>query len=158
MLGWGAWVRFRRARTGSSSDRPAAWVLVAGAGVCVVLAGVLPPLISPAPAASRPHTDATISFISPTSGEVFHGDPAHVNIQVRVDGARIVRFTSSHLVPDEGHVHIYIDRRLVCMTFTASCRTNIPPGEHVILAEFVAVDHGPFAPPVTASVRITVVG
>jgi hypothetical protein len=29
---------------------------------------------------------------------------------------------------------------------------NLAPGPHVLGAEFVAVDHGPFNPPVTASV------
>jgi hypothetical protein len=43
------------------------------------------------------------------------------------------------------------------MQYTASTTIEGDPGTHELKAEFVAVDHGPFNPPVTASVRFRVV-
>jgi hypothetical protein len=52
-------------------------------------------------------------------------------------------------------VHLYLDGTLITMTYGAA--TEIPvgdlnPGVHRLVAEFVAADHAPFNPPVTATV------
>jgi hypothetical protein len=61
-------------------------------------------------------------------------------------------------VPNEGHVHLYLDGSLVSMTTALDARVAAPPGQHELQAEFVALDHVPFQPPVVATVTFSVVG
>ena len=68
-----------------------------------------------------------------------------------------VRYTSAHLVPDRGHVHLFLDGNLLTMLYGTSTTTYAYPGAHRLSAEFVAVDHGPFEPPVRAAVAFRVV-
>jgi len=56
---------------------------------------------------------------------------------------------------NQGHVHVYPDDRLLAMT-GLQATIIAPPGRHTLRAEFVAADHGPFRPPVTASVTFDV--
>ena len=95
-------------------------------------------------------------LLTPTPGEVFHGSPAAVTFVVRVTGGRIVAATSTHLVPNEGHVHVYLDGAIVLMSYGTTGRIWVQPGSHVLQAEFVALDHGPFRPRVLASVGFRV--
>jgi hypothetical protein len=43
------------------------------------------------------------------------------------------------------------------MHYAASTTLGSDPGSHLLKAELVAVDHGPFSPPVTASVTFRVI-
>ena len=78
---------------------------------------------------------------------MFEGDPATVSVELRLDGGTIVPITSLHLVPNEGHIHLYLDDALLSMT-GLDTQIIVLPGTHTLRAEFVAVDHGPFRPPV----------
>jgi len=154
------WIAFRRLRGRGYLALPAwlAWGFVALTVACIVLIFVLPPIVTPTPAAVRPRATASIAILSPRPGQVLHGNPARVAVEFRVTGGRIVPFTSTHLTPNEGHVHLFVDRRLVSMVYGSSVqRIFVEPGLHTLVAEFVAVDHGPFAPPVQASVSFRVV-
>ena len=84
---------------------------------------------------------------------------SNVTVKVSLKDAKIVQPTSTHIVPNEGHLHILVDGKL--MTMTAALSTVVPdiaPGHHVLEAEFVANDHAPFDPPVVAVVSIDVQG
>jgi hypothetical protein len=157
-IGWLA-VRALRGKALFRLPRAVAW---AGAVAAVALAGVallLPSLVSPAPSAARPSSTATIHIVSPTEGQVFEGTsgaPAHVLVEIRVVGARIVPLTSTRLRSDQGHVHLFLDGSLVSMTAGATASLDAGPGTHVLGAEFVASDHGPFDPRVQATVRFVV--
>ena len=129
----------------------------AAAAACLVLALVLPPIIRPDAPTRRPSSAATVAFVSPAPGQVFRGNPARVPVQVRLRGGRIVSFTSTKLVPDEGHIHLYVNGNLVSMAFSTDRTLREPPGGYVLTAEFVALDHAPFDPRVTATVRFRVV-
>ena len=63
--------------------------------------------------------------------------------------------TSLHLVPDTGHIHLYLDGHLESVT-GVTARISVPPGRHTLEAEFVALDHLPFRPRVTATVTFDV--
>lgn len=65
--------------------------------------------------------------------------------------------TSLHLIPNAGHVHLYLDGSLVSMTTGLDGDVTAAPGPHQIRAEFVAVDHLPFDPRVIATVTFRVV-
>jgi len=104
----------------------------------------------------RPSSTAHLTILTPRPGEMFQGDPARVPITLRLTGAHIVTFTSTDLRPDEGHIHLFIDGRLVSMTYGLSQKVWVAPGDHTLMAAFVAVDHAPFNPPVETSVPFRV--
>jgi hypothetical protein len=124
---------------------------------CVMLAVILPPIIRPDATTTRPSSDARVEIASPANGALFRGDPARVPVQLRLFGGTIVARTSNKLVRDEGHVHVYLDGALVSMTYALQEQIEVVPGAHRLTAEFVALDHGPFAPRVVASSAFRVV-
>jgi hypothetical protein len=104
---------------------------------------------SPSAAGQRPTSTAKLSILSPDNGTVVHGPT--VQLQLSLDGARIVKRTSTDLVPDEGHVHVLLDGNLISMNYRLDDKIpEVGPGPHRIEVEFVAVDHAPFDPRVTA--------
>jgi hypothetical protein len=155
------WLAVQRLRGKSLLRVPpaAAWVGVLFAVALAVFGLLLPSVVSPAPSAKRPATSATIQIVSPSKDQVFQGTtsaPAAIPVEIMVVGARIVPATSTRLRPDEGHVHLFLDGALVSMTAGTTASLDVGPGQHVLSAEFVASDHGPFDPRVQASVRFVV--
>ncbi len=142
------WVGVSRIRGTGFQRFPGAvgWIVVVLAGCAAVAAFVIPPKLRPTIAAVRPSTDARLEILSPRPGQVFRGDPADVQVHLRL-----------RLVPNEGHVHLILDGRLVSMTSSTDQTLALSPGTYHLKAEFVAVDHGPFDPPVTASVTFSVI-
>ena len=122
--------------------------------LCLVVATALPFLVGP-DSISRPSSSARLAIVSPRHGETIHGTPASIAVELRLDGGTIVPGSSLHLVPNEGHIHLYLDGSLVSMTGLES-QISASPGQHVLRAEFVAVDHEPFQPRVIASVAFQV--
>lgn len=155
LLGWFAVWRLR-GRAFLGMPKALAWAAGGLAAASVVLAFVLPPIIRPIPASTRPSTTARLRIEQPTPGEVFLGNPATVDVRLRLTGGRIVPFTSRTLVPNEGHVHVYVDGALVSMTFALDDVLRVSPGRHRLMAEFVAVDHAPFRPRVESTVSFDV--
>jgi hypothetical protein len=103
----------------------------------------------------RPSSTAHLTILSPTNGEVVHGSTVH--LRLGLTGATIVPVTSTHLVPNKGHVHVYLDNQLVSMNFQLTQDIpNVPAGSHLLRAEFVATDHAPFDPRVIIAVTFTV--
>jgi hypothetical protein len=159
-LGWLA-VRRLQGKALPRLPRAAAWAGVGLSMALVALALLLPALVSPSPSSARPRSTARIEIVSPAEGATFRGteaDPADIAVQLRVLGARIVPATSTRLRPDEGHIHLFLDGSLISMTGGTTATIQAGPGSHVLTAEFVASDHGPFDPRVTATVRFTVEG
>ena len=81
------------------------------AGACFVLITIFPLLLGARPSLARPSTTATLRIVSPHQDEDFRGDPASIPVELRLDGGTIVSFTSLRLVPNEGHIHLYLDAR-----------------------------------------------
>jgi hypothetical protein len=112
------------------------------------------PTTQPAPSA-RPSSTGKLAILSPTNGEVIHGTDVH--LKVALTGARIVPVTTTHIVPDQGHLHVYLDNLIVGMNFKLTGDIpNVSPGMHVLRVEFVASDHGPFDPRVFTAVTFEV--
>jgi hypothetical protein len=105
---------------------------------------------TPSSPSSRPSSDARLSILSPKNGSVVTGST--VRLELSLEGAHIVKQTSTDLSPDEGHVHVLLDGRLVAMNYRLGDDIpDVPPGPHRIDVEFVATDHAPFDPRVTAA-------
>jgi hypothetical protein len=107
------------------------------------------------PAAARPSSTAELAIVSPRNGQAVAGRT--VPLKVKLGGAEIASATSTDLRPDEGHLHVLLDDRLVSMT--SGLRENIPdvkPGPHLLRVEFVANDHAPFDPRVVQQVAFEV--
>ena len=86
---------------------------------------------------------------------------AQLDVVMTLDGGTIVDAASTTLTPDTGHIHLSLDGTLVSMTYGLVQLVDIrglSPGEHTLEAEFVAADHGPFDPRVTARTTFTIAG
>jgi hypothetical protein len=143
-----------------SSDRPqrrVGAIALGGVGVgCLVVATFLPFLLGARPSLGRPSSPARLEIVSPSPGQVFHGDPANIHVVLLLTGGRVVPSTSLRLVPDEGHIHLFLDGTLVSMTTTLTADVAAAPGTHQVSAEFVAVDHLSFDPRVAAATTFSV--
>ncbi len=125
---------------------------------CFAVATMFPLLLGARPSLGRPSTAARLEIVSPHDDEVFRGDPARIPVELHLDGGKVVPFTSLRLVPNEGHIHLYLDGSLHSMTTALEVSIAASPGQHQLRAEFVAVDHGPFQPRVLATVTFRVRG
>lgn len=108
-----------------------------------------------APSSDRPSSTAKLTIVLPKVGEVVHG--SNVDLRVKLQDAKLVPATTTHIVPDEGHLHVILDDTLISMT--QGLEQTIPdvaPGEHRIMVEFVASDHAPFDPRVVSVVAFEV--
>jgi hypothetical protein len=99
----------------------------------------------PAPIGPRSSSPAVLKIVSPKNGETV---PASGTVlEVSLTGATLTSVTSQNISPDEGHLHVSVDDRLISMT--SGLRQELPtlePGRHLIQVEFVAADHLPFDP------------
>ena len=162
---WIGWIAASRIRERGFPRMPlaVAWAGVTLALVLVAASVVVPPRLFPRtvaaaaqPTASgpRPASTATLAFERPAEGATVTGQD--LEVVLRLDGGTIVNTTSTTLTPDTGHLHISLDGAVVSMTFGVVQSVDlrsVAPGEHTLTAEFVAADHGPFNPRVTATVR-----
>jgi len=140
-------------RDGTSGRIAAVGLGVAAVG-CFGVATVLPFIIGPG-SLSRPTSTGRLAIVSPRPAQVFQGDPATVPVSLSLSDATIVPVTTIHVVPNQGHIHVFLDGSLVTMT-GLQASLSVGPGTHTLRAEFVASDHGPFRPPVTAEVTFEV--
>lgn len=102
----------------------------------------------------RPSTTARLAIVSPKAGDI-----TKPNLEVKLDlqGGQIVPASTTSLVNNAGHIHAYLDDKLVSMTYTLNQRlTALTPGPHSFRAEFVAADHIPFKNRVVAAVLFQV--
>jgi hypothetical protein len=155
-----AWIGAARLRgTGFPRvPKAMAWGAAGMAPVVLAAAFILPARLFPGPSAIRPSTSAKVSIVRPAEGAVFPVGPAEVTVQVKLQGGKLTSTTSTRLIPNEGHLHVYLDGALISMTQGLTQRLEVWPGAHVVRVDFVATDHGLFNPPVTAEVDFSVQG
>ena len=100
---------------------------------------------------TRPTTPAKLAILYPqpgaTTGRSFV-------LKLSLTGATVVSPVQvTGIDPTEGHIHISVDGKLVSMAYGLTQRINgLTPGDHTVLASFVASDHRPFANEVLATV------
>jgi hypothetical protein len=89
----------------------------------------------------RPTTPTRIQITAPAPNQVVG---AETPLTVNLIGGKVVDRTTG-LTPDEGHIHVLLDGKLVNMAYeTTQQLTGLTPGNHTVTVEFVAVDHAPF--------------
>lgn len=152
-----AWYRRLRRRASDSAGRLAnrRWVLLPVA-VALPVAAVTTTSWVPknTPSRKRPTATAQLRIVTPAPGQVVGRS---FTVQLDLRGGRIVALTTTRNRPNQGHIHVLVDGALVSMT--AGLRQDVhdlSPGRHVVRAEFVAADHGPFEPQVVAVVTVEV--
>jgi hypothetical protein len=110
---------------------------------------------TPTTSSPRPSSPAQVTILSPVNGQVIHGST--VKIRVKLVGAKIVPATTTHIVPTEGHLHVYLDNQIAGMNFKLTDEIgNVAPGMHVLRVEFVASDHLPWDPRIFSQVTFEV--
>jgi hypothetical protein len=95
--------------------------------------------------AERPSSPAKLTIMAPRNGQTVTQERPEVRLQLRA--AEIVDQTTTRIRGDQGHVHLFVDGKLVAMNY--GLRERLPqltPGQHVVQVEFVAADHIPFDP------------
>ncbi|HEY8771941.1 MAG TPA: hypothetical protein VIM66_02075 [Candidatus Limnocylindria bacterium] len=108
---------------------------------------------SPSPSlAARPSSPAVVTILQPTSGSTVSGSSVHVVL--KLEGALIVKQTTTDIRPDQGHIHLFVDNVLVSMNYGLEQDLPVHPGTYVLKAEFVAADHAPFNPRVFSAETI----
>jgi hypothetical protein len=100
------------------------------------------------PASPQPSTNAELLIIAPRAGQVLAA--ADVELRLRLIGGTLADTATTELPPDEGHIHVLVNDKLIAMT--SGLELQVPPdqlrvGTNTIQAEFVANNHLPFAPP-----------
>jgi hypothetical protein len=114
----------------------------------------------PSPVAERPSSSAKLALVEPESGAVLGADV--VRVRLDLTGAKLTKEVSRNPRPDEGHIHLRLDGETI--TLLGDLDENladilgepVPPGPHLLEAEFVAADHGPFNPRIIVSVPFSV--
>jgi hypothetical protein len=157
---WTGWIGWSRLRGTGFPRLPrwGAWATIGVALTLVVCATFLPRmLVGPtawtAATASRPASTATLRFATPHNGLTTSKD--ELTVRLDLEGGTLTPLTTTVITPDTGHVHLSLDGSLVSMAGGALQVVdlrNVAPGPHTLTAEFVAADHLPFNPPVTAQV------
>jgi hypothetical protein len=155
-VGWIGWTRLHD-RGFPRVPRPGAYGLLGVAGILVVTSAFVPRALlgpkTPSSTAPRLASTATIAFRSPSDHQKVTG--SELDVALDLQGGTIVQATTTRITPDTGHIHLLIDGNLVSMTFGTDQVVDVgdlAPGTHTLTAEFVAADHLPFSPPVTATV------
>ena len=105
--------------------------------------------------AARPASTAKLTILTPRNGQTVHSPTPQVRLGLK--GAKIVPQTSTRIRPDQGHVHLLVDGKLVAMNYGLNEQLpNLGPGQHLVQVEFVAADHAPFEPRVLAQAAFNI--
>ncbi|HZA26412.1 MAG TPA: hypothetical protein VE915_02035 [Actinomycetota bacterium] len=118
------------------------------------------PTALPSPVEERPPSPAKLSLVEPESGAVLA--PEAVRVRLELTGATLTKEVSRNLRPDEGHIHLRLDGETITLlgdldeNLAEILGEPVASGPHLLEAEFVAADHGPFDPRIIVSVPFTV--
>jgi hypothetical protein len=123
-------------------------------GACSSTGGATP---TPAPTTpvARPSSTAKLTILTPRNGQTISRQASQVRLGLT--GAKIVSQTTTRLRPDQGHIHLLVDGKLVAMNYGLNEKlSTLAPGQHLIQVELVAADHAPFDPRVLTQAAFTV--
>ena len=115
------------------------------------------PATTAATTADRPSSPAKLSILVPHNGQTVKGKG--LTLELSLKNATVVAATTTNIRPDQGHVHVLLDNKLISMNYGLSEKLpDMPAGTHVLQVEFVASDHLPFDPRVLTQAAFQVSG
>ena len=144
----------------SLPNRPRATCLALAALAVVLLgacssAGDSTSTPAPTSLAARPTSTAKLTILAPRNGQTLSRQSPEVRLGLA--GAKIVSHTTTRIRPDQGHIHLLVDGKLVAMNYGLNEQLpNLTPGQHVVQVEFVAADHAPFDPRILTQAAFSV--
>jgi hypothetical protein len=103
---------------------------------------------------TRPRSTAKLMILDPRTGAELH--TRTVVVKLSLVGGTITKEVTTNITPNVGHIHIRLDGRTITLLGSLTDPVPVTPGPHIIEAEFVAADHGPFDPRVLSAVSFTV--
>lgn len=116
-----------------------------------------PPATTAGATADRPSSTGKLTILAPRNGQIVKG--TDLTLELELTGAKIVPTTTTKIQPDQGHVHVMLDGKLISMNYKLSEKMpKLSPGTHLIQVEFVASDHLPFDPRVLTQAAFQVNG
>jgi hypothetical protein len=105
---------------------------------------------SSTPSGPRIRSTASLAINEPSPGAAV---PAgKMSVRLTLTGGRVIPDTTTRLAPDEGHIHLLLDGKVISMTYGVEQQITVTAGPHVLEAEFVANDHFSFEPRVITTV------
>jgi hypothetical protein len=112
---------------------------------------------TPGATADRPSSTGKLRIAAPRNGQIVKG--TNLTLKLDLTGAKIVQATTTKIQPDQGHVHVMLDGKLISMNYKLSEKLpKLSLGTHLIQVEFVAADHLPFDPRVLTQAAFQVNG
>lgn len=107
--------------------------------------------------ADRPASTGKLAIEAPRNGQVVKG--SDLTLKVDLTGAKVVPATTTKIVPNQGHLHVTLDGKLISMNYGLSEKLpKMSLGTHLVQVEFVASDHLPFDPRVITQAAFQVNG
>jgi hypothetical protein len=107
--------------------------------------------------ADRPASTGKLAIEAPRNGQMVKG--GNLTLKVDLTGAKVVPATTTKITPDQGHLHVTLDGKLISMNYGLSEKLpEMRLGTHLIQVEFVASDHLPFDPRVITQAAFQVNG
>jgi hypothetical protein len=107
--------------------------------------------------ADRPASTGKLAIEAPRNGQVVKG--SNLTLKVDLTGAKVVPATTTKIVPNQGHLHVTLDGKLISMNYGLSEKLpKMGLGTHLVQVEFVASDHLPFDPRVITQAAFQVNG
>ena len=93
---------------------------------------------------ARPACNAQLQILSPQPNETVGPTPT---LKFNLIGGTVVSVTAGPITCAQGHIHVSVDNQLVSMAYglTQTLPSPLTPGPHSLQAEYVAIDHRPFA-------------
>ena len=109
------------------------------------------PKVTLSPTPGRISSTAVLKILAPVPGATV--PTSGVIVKISLTGAHVVPSGSTNLKPDEGHVHLSVDGKII--TGGLDVPTGpLTKGPHLLEVEFAASDHGPFTPRVIQQVTV----
>jgi hypothetical protein len=106
--------------------------------------------VSQPTAGPRMRSTASLAINEPSPGA--RVGVGKVRVRLTLTGGRVIPDTSTRLAPDEGHIHLLLDGKVISMTYGIEQEITVAQGPHVLQGEFVANDHFSFEPRVITTV------
>jgi hypothetical protein len=89
----------------------------------------------------------TVEIVSPADGEEVEANQSF-EIEADVIGGELTSEQQSD-DPTQGHLHIFLDDKLISMPSVVVQEIELEPGRHTIVVEFTTADHRSYEPRIT---------